>query len=373
VLPWLVLGFGLACSPSVEEPPPPSGLLAGSWVAEIVTTPARFTERLGTQREGWIALHRNDWKAAVAAGGDPAARAHGELSRFYGVLADLDAEAWARTGLRWKRRGDLPADSLLPTLVAAALRDAGREEEASTWTEGAAPSGELAERKRLHDAVRAGSEPDSRLRELPWAAVHEVGAGGTREFADPWLLRSLAQTEFRKAESQAPLERELFSGTVRSPVDPPPAVADVVADGDACREQVRHLDADLDGWRTSTGLAASAEGRQLLDELRLVPGLRARLLTDLAIAALRAQRPGCALAYGQLAIDYESPREIGAVNSPTLFAVVASAQLHHGRTREALDTLEALRNDWPELAGLDETLGTLVVLEGMDRSGDSRE
>ena len=135
----------------------------------------------------------------------------------------------------------------------------------------------------------------------------------------------------------------------------------------------RSLDAELDAWRVSAAAGASADGRALLDDLRLVDGARARALVDLAVSALDAGRPACALAYGQLALDHESPRAVGPVNSPTLFAVVASAHLRVGRTREALDALDVLDDQWPELAGLDDTLGTLVVLEGLDRRGDSRE
>ena len=370
---WLVLALLHACSTTPEESASPGGLLEGSWVDQIVKDPGSLAGRITEHREGWTALHRNDWRGALASGGDPAARAHEELSRFYRVLASLDAEAWSRSGARWQRRGDLPAGSLLPWLVGASLLDAGRDEEASVWPAGPPPAPELEARTRVHDAARAGAESAARLGELGWSAASEAGADGTREFADPWLLRSFAHVESRAAEAQAPLERELFSGVLRTPIDLVARGADAVTDAEACREHVRRLDADLDGWRTSAGLAAAVEGRQLLEELRLVQGVRARLLTDLGVAALRAERPTCALAYGQMALDYESPRATGVVNSPTLFAVVASGQLQTGRTREALDAIEVLRADWPEVAGLDETLSTLVVLEGMDRSGDSRE
>ncbi len=361
------------CTGSDEESLPTGGALSSSWLERIVKNPDGFGTMIEASREGWSALHRNDWRAAAESGGDPAARAHEELARFYRVLAGLDSEAWARTGTTWKRRGDLPASSLLPWLVGTALSDAGRDEEASMWPSGTAPTEGLAQRKRLHDEVRSGSALAAGLVAGARVVASETAAEGQREFADPWLLRTLAHTEDRLASAVAPLERDLFSGHLSEPRDLPTVAPDPAVDGDACRATVRDLDADLDGWRATAGSAASPEGRQLLSELRLVEGARARALTDLAIAALAAERPSCALAYGQMAIDYESPRVVGVVNSPTLFAVVASAQLHAGRTREALDAIEVLRTDWPEVAGLDETLSTLVVLEGMDRSGDSRE
>jgi len=61
------------------------------------------------------------------------------------------------------------------------------------------------------------------------------------------------------------------------------------------------------------------------------------------------------------------------LNPPTLFAVSAAANLRTGRTREALDALEVLVGAYPEIKGLDETVGDLAVLQGLDRAGDSRE
>jgi hypothetical protein len=370
---WGALLALSGCTGTGEESKGGEVALEQTWIAEIVKHPDDFATRISTTREGWQALHRNDWPAAVAAGGDPAARAHAELARFYRMLAALDTEAWARTGNTWRRRGDLPVGSLLPWLVGAALADAGRDEEASTWPGGASTIETVAARKRLHDAVRAGSEPVSSLGGGATALVSETGSDGGRTFADPWLVRTYAAAEARAADAQAPLDRDLFSGRLGAPLELPERAEDSTVDGDACRERVRTLDGELDAWRAGVGGSLPAEGRQLLDELRLVEGARARALTDLAIAALDAERPACALALSQMAIDYESPRTVGPVNSPTLFAVVARALLHTGRTREALDAVEVLRKKWPELSGLDETLSTLVVLEGMDRSGDSRE
>ena len=56
-----------------------------------------------------------------------------------------------------------------------------------------------------------------------------------------------------------------------------------------------------------------------------------------------------------------------------LFAVLATANLQTGHTREALDALQVLVGPWPEVTGLDELVGDLAVLEGIHRSGDSRE
>ncbi|MSQ03615.1 MAG: hypothetical protein EXR71_17315 [Myxococcales bacterium] len=340
-------------------------------MAEIVKNPDVFTVRVQSSREGWIALHANDWRRAIAAGGDPAARAQSEVGRFHRVLAALDAEAWQRLGTTWRERGTLPADSPLAWFVGAALSDAGREVEAAAWPTGTpAPAG-VAQRKSLHDAIRAGTAD---LTTLPAdePLLREVVAGGARELPDPWRLRTHARVDARAAAAP-PLDASLFSGDVGVPLLLPEAAPAGVADGDACRAAVRSLDVELDAWRRTASAAANDDGRALLDDLRLPEGARARLLVEGAVAALEAARPHCALALGQLALDHEAPRLIGPVNSPTLFAVVASAQLHVGRPREALDALDVLAADWPEIAGLDETLNTLVVLQGMDRRGDSRE
>lgn len=372
MLALLTLGWSLGCGGAPVEPTPTAGLLDGWWGAEVVAHPEQFTARVASTREGWIALHRNDLGAAVAAGGDPAARAHGELARFYRVLAALDSEVWARLGQRWRDRGTLPTDSALPWLVGAALRDAGRDDEAATWPGGPPPVPAVAERQKLHEAVRAGATPRSTLDAAPDPLLREPVDGGTRDLSDPWRLRTAARVAAREAERTPPLDTTLFSG-LATPLPLPAPAADAVADADACRASVRPLDAEFDAWQKAAAGSAPSDGRALLDDLRLVDGARARTLVDLAVAALDADRPACALALGQLALDHEAPRAIGPVNSPTLFAVIASAQLRVGRTREALDALDVLASGWPETAGLDETLGTLVVLEGLDRRGDSRE
>ncbi len=340
-------------------------------MAEIVKNPETFTAYVQSSRAGWIALHSNDWRGAVAAGGDPAIRAEAELLRFHRVLAALDTEAWQRLGATWRAQGSLPADSLLAWFVGAALSDAGRDTEAAEWPTGAAADAAVAERKVLHDAIRNGT---ARLTDLPAGEplVREVVVGGTRDLPDPWRLRTHARVDALNTVA-LPLNPHLFSGDIGLPLTLPERATDGVADGDACRDAVRSVDLELDAWRQTASAAANDDGRALLDDLRLTQGARARLLVDRAAAVLDTGRAHCALALGQLALDHEAPRAIGAINSPTLFAVVASAQLQVGRPREALDALDVLAADWPETAGVDETLNTLVVLQGMDRRGESRE
>ena len=67
--------------------------------------------------------------------------------------------------------------------------------------------------------------------------------------------------------------------------------------------------------------------------------------------------------------DNHVRRVPNAYAAGTLFAVVANADLRVGRTREALDAIDALHPTVPEVGGLAETLGTLVeaVAEGVLR------
>lgn len=370
----VLLGALGACTGNESAAPAGATPIEASWMADLVAAPASFAERVASAREGWIAVHRNDWAAAAAAGGDPAARSARELARFYAVLAAMDAEVWSRMGREWSARGTLPPASLLPWLIGAALADAGRDEEAAAWPAGDPVVSSVTERKRLHDRVRAGAAEIASLDATgSTALVSEPVEGGVRELADPWVLRTHARVSAQRADANTPVDKSLFSSDLGAPLRLPPVETDPTADADACRGTVRELDAGLDAWRTSASASASPEGRQLLDDLRLVEGARARALVELAITALDSERPACALALSHLAIDHESPRAIGPVNSPTLFAALASAELRVGHTREALDAIEVLVAPWPETRGLDETLSTLVVLEGLDRRGDSRE
>jgi hypothetical protein len=100
---------------------------------------------------------------------------------------------------------------------------------------------------------------------------------------------------------------------------------------------------------------------------------QSRVLLAWARQALDQNRPHEALAFAQIAIDVERSREITPVNAPGIFAVLAEADLRTGRTRESLDALEVLSSRFPEVEGLDETIGDLAILQGLDRHGDSKE
>jgi len=144
-------------------------------------------------------------------------------------------------------------------------------------------------------------------------------------------------------------------------------------DADWARNQVRSLDERLDAWSEQAREGANEDGLALLDDLQLVRIFRSRLLLARARSAMAAGHPWQAHAFAQLALDLESSRGITPVNHPGLQALIVESQLHKGHTREALDALQPLLGAYPALTGLDEVLGDLAILQGLDRYGDSKE
>lgn len=393
-----------ACTGGEESPAVPEGRLVSSWVAEVARDPASFTALVDTDRPAWIALHRNDWKAALESTAVPGVRARAQLARFHGILAQTETLAARRLDEAWQANGGPPADSAWPLVAYAAALQAGDP----TWTQAAqarvppaaqpvlaalgqpagGPEHPLVARKRQHAAVIAGAEPlPGLLDALATPVVSERVGSATREFWDPWAHHTLAAWYTQLPSGTPPpapipgdLGDRLFSATLLPGVldtstfaalgiPPVPPEHD---DAQACRESVRAFDAQLDAWALSATAGLPEDGRALLSDLRLVPVARARVLEALAVEALPTA-PNCALAYVLLAQDHADARAINPVNSPTLFAVLATAQLATGHTREALDALEPLASAFPEIHGLDETVGDLAILQGIHRTGDSRE
>lgn len=144
-------------------------------------------------------------------------------------------------------------------------------------------------------------------------------------------------------------------------------------DADWARTQVRQLDGSLDAWAAAAREGATPDALALLDELQLVRIFRSRVLLALGRKALLSDHPWQALAFAQLALDLESSRGINHVNHPGLGAIIIEAHLRTGHTREALDAIQPLLDAYPALTGLDEVLGDLAILQGLDRYGDSKE
>jgi len=213
-------------------------------------------------------------------------------------------------------------------------------------------------------AAAAGSDdPLSALAQAPTDSLSALIFGPVVSHAE------LAAEVSRAAEAPRTLGA---SGTALAALglEPDLPAAD---DADWARAQVRQLDAALDAWSASAREGASPDALALLDDLQLVRIFRSRVLLALGRKALLADHPWQALAFAQLALDLESSRGINHVNHPGLRAIIIEAQLRTGHTREALDAIQPLLGAYPASTGLDEVLGDLAILQGLDRYGDSKE
>lgn len=422
--PLLLVACGGPQSPSTDQDWP---LPEGAWVTAVTRDPEQFTQLMdSTGRDGWIAFHAHHLDEAVESF-DPATPAglrsrsraefalavlHDDLARFTGYTAWSLFEAWEARGTA----PDDPDATAWRSLAAACYGgDAvgwqpGRATEAwdALATTEAPPT--WINRAEVHAAALDG-EP-TLLRDLAREPLVVVPADGfSRTWYDPCVHRTLSDAWLAQvardlggepadwtvigAWADGGLEGLLFSawltpddlrrelqfathpGEVGASapslavlgVDWPRAETD---DFQIAREQVRQLDSALDQWNRSLSRRANADGRELLHELGLTERLQSELLTARARIALRQGRTRTALAILELTRDVSSPG-VGPTNSPALLALMAEAQLRLGHTREALDTLQTLSEVYPEILGLQELVGDLAVLQGLDRQGDSKE
>lgn len=388
----MILALLVACGPG-DDTKLPKDPLDSSWVGTLAREPARFEGLVAAERAGWIALHKNDWNGAFAAGGTPALRARAELATLHRVLDGMSRMAWARLAQTWSDRGGLPAQSALPvfaqlggapsTVGMAAVKlpiaFAAIEGEPVAWilTHGEAAVWTAEKAVRDGDAGQipalrtAASEP----------AWQEPIDGGERRLYDPLVHGTLAVAYGVGSTPPTDLAGLIFSahlGAGDNPLReeltalslPLPAATD---DATACRATLQALDTRLDPWAKATHDAAPPEAQSLLDDLALVAGLRARVLTTLAVQELDQHHAECAAILARNAIDAGDSRAIGPLNPPTAYAVLAAAELEGGHVREALDALQPLSTSFPETTGLREVTGDLAVILGMNRIGDSRE
>jgi hypothetical protein len=390
-------------------------------VARVVAEPAAFTATLdATSRDGWIALHGHDLLGAVAAfdtpGPDAAAtlraraRAELALAGLQGDLARLAGVTAERLFTLTQQRAPLPEGSPGYTVAALAARcggagdpwsarapDADRaalaamgEGFAPRPDTGAASPTPLEARLAAHAAAEVGD-----LAPLLAAArepmLLEPVDGYTRQWWDPCVHRSLADAWLGRARGTLGeagvgawaegLEGSLFAawpdGAALTGQDdwsllgaePLPGASD---DLEAARDAARDVDAESDAWKRDLGAVADADGAALLSDLKVVDVYRHERLVARARRALVEGRPIQAGVFAQRAVDVASP-EVGPLNGPAAYALLAESALRTGRTREALDSLRRIEGGHPEIVGVRELIGDLAVLEGLDRQGDSKE
>jgi len=428
---WLLLGVGCAgCNDgAAPDPGPDAAVLDASWAGLLARTPTHFTDLVDTNRIGWSALHANRLPAARLAGGVPGARAAGELAELYGDLARVDSLAWQAMVETWESRSGLPEGSAVTWFVGLAAMESGQSDLAQAWFARAKDATDprvaqaaqvlagrdtldepladtlgnpLLERFDAHFEARRSVQLMGLLEEGVRPIFEETSATGLqRSFFDPqlnWTAEAVLRSEAAQRSAEG-LDALIFSGCLTAE-DLTQETARIAAggrhgtlcalapswaqlgvepnlgetdDAEQARLIVRALDAAVDPWRKALGDSLTDDGAELLDGLNLPGVLRSRYLLALARHALAADHPRQALAIVQVAMDLEKPRQIGPLNPPGFYAVTAEAQLLTGHTREALDALQVLADAYPELAGVDEVVGDLAILQGLDRHGDSKE
>jgi hypothetical protein len=189
---------------------------------------------------------------------------------------------------------------------------------------------------------------------------------------DGVLFTALLSREDLSAEIAKNIEPGLWGADQPGlgPLGIPNPVSD---DGvEPARVEARVWNEVLDGWRRSLQADAPGDGQALLTDLGVVDRLRQNWLVARARLHLIQGRPKQALVLAELARDVGHD-EVGPNNGPSVYAVIADAELANGRTREALDALSRLVPTHPEAAGVRELVDDLAVLEGIERRGDSKE
>ncbi|HHO50661.1 MAG TPA: hypothetical protein ENK18_07240 [Deltaproteobacteria bacterium] len=403
------------------------------WISEVVLEPGAFAALVeGGAREGWIALHAHDYRAAEAAFGDratPRARAQFALSLLYEDLSDVSGLAHEQLFSEWEERGGLPEGNEI--LLLAALSSACTDGDTTIrWASRISTEPGLAlaqaliqgrsafeytgsdpfgRRMALHRAAQAGDEAPL-LEAATTPLITRKEETFVRRFWDPCLYRSLSDHWRRRvgetlggsstqaiaswSEPDAPLQSRLFApwatasdlaSDVASGRDPAlygarsPTLrrlgvgsdTEPIDDPEQARALMRLLDAGLARWREQLLALADEDGQALLEDLQLIHRFRQEWLVTRARLALDEDHPRQSLVYTEQARDHA--QELGPANGPALLALLAETRLRLGHTREALDALHLLAQEMPEVLGLTEIVGDLAILRGLDRQGDSKE
>ncbi|HNH48760.1 MAG TPA: hypothetical protein PKY30_17090, partial [Myxococcota bacterium] len=230
-----MLLLAIACIGSTTAPP---GHDLG-WVEAVVREPTRFSAVVTPEsREGWIALHQNDWFQAYHSEGVLHSRAAAELERFYGVLALTSHRTWSIIG-NLRRDDPLLKDSLLLLFFRFSAQAAGDSVAANGWQDRALGASsrvasyarrwervvppevpkeadELSSRMEEHRSLRAGTGDLARFRSIVTEPVifEAVPArdpalpASTRSIYDPLVFDSL---QLAMRASKKPMDSNLSS------------------------------------------------------------------------------------------------------------------------------------------------------------------
>ncbi len=375
----LLVSLLLACRPAAPPPPEP---LDVSWIANVVREPAHFSSTLEQNggREAWQAFHRGDWLnvrspvAADAQGAVPSVaehRAWAELSVFEGVLDRAQGDALLTLAEGWAKHS--PDQPVPKWLLASAQRVAELRSDAPTaekWRAQANAAGIVFD--EANPKPFAYDQPPTltidAIRTCVGAAVDNGQLGSFWDATGPAALQQRYKANASNVMGVG-LPEDLFGPIAEAVMAARPSTDDV----EACHTLVSGMDTRLDAWSAKLAQGATTDGAALLHDLQLVQVGRSRTLAGLAVDALGRHHDACALYYAEQALDHADARAISPVNSPTVFAVIAAANVESGHVREALDALAPLRGAFPEAAGVIETIGDLAVQQGLDRTGLSRE
>lgn len=389
-LPLVLLGTLGGCSeaPTAPDTPPDTS----SWLAEAILTPSAFEALTASNRDGWVALHASDLNTAITAfASDSTGQVRARLAR-QAVYADLaamtDLAVW-RTLHVWESRG-LPADDGILGVAPLWRRCGGPQRLPEALTEGAPlPFDGTAVPDWASDRIAAYGGDAEALRSVVHTPVMQ---NETRIIRDPCgyafllagddpatLIQSLSQAEGLASRflSATPTAEDLTDQSARTALpgrmgaSSPSLPTFTVTDLPSLHTSVQDLDTAIEEERRRIVLQAPLDGVSLLSELALSERLRQEVLIARS-RTLMNDSPALAGALAEIAWD-ATDRAVGPRNTAGAASTRARALLQQGRTREALDALEPLLTVMPESAGAREWVADLAVLEGLDRTGDSKE
>jgi len=370
-----------------------------NWVSSIQEDPSELIALINEHRPALIALHKGDLSGATNTpnAGTIGRRAQFELSRLHLRLAEVNRYSWLQIVTEYKTRTGKEAPAMLRGY--AQLADY-KSVSHNDFPEEIHTTLDIVESAFNDDGAGASVPLVIMLSQRTWETF-ENKVRLYNPLTHQYLASLYAQTP---SSGLSDLPALLFSNCATDAVRPrwsgpyrgvPESSLYCTSDGllaaaglnlaapqralgeedepQKAREFVRTLDDAVTAWSVELSKGPNPEGVALVNELQLTAIYRTQSLLALAEALLDAERPRQAAAVAMLAQDLQAPKQINHINSPILFAILAEAKIRTGHARAALDYLEVLVSAFPEVKGLDETVGDLVVLQNLNRQGDSKE